>query len=156
MATKKKSWREKIANSHPPKVVHITDERSTWGTGSMIISSPAVLEELVKEIPDGHIVTIKNIRDCLSERNKTDMACPLTTGIFLRIVAECSNEEETLGIKNGAPWWRIVRDDGSLIDKFPGYPDNQLNRLMDENVETVLVRNKPKVKEVNSHRFCFS
>ena len=48
------------------------------------------------------------------------MTCPITTGIFVRIAAEAAEEQLEQGIERVTPYWRVVRDDGSLIARFPG------------------------------------
>ena len=57
------------------------------------------------------------------------MTCPLVTGIFLRIVAEAAEEDARGGKPEITPYWRVVRDDGSLNDRFPGGPSAQARRL---------------------------
>jgi len=60
------------------------------------------------------------------------MTCPLTTGIFVRIVAEAAEEERRDGKKQVTPYWRVIRDDGSLNEKFPGGVAAQARRLKEE------------------------
>ena len=56
----------------------------------------------------------------------------MTTGIFLRILAEAEEEE---GSATDCPYWRVVRVDGRLIDKLPGGEAEQAKRLGKEGVE---------------------
>ena len=68
----------------------------------------------MKKIPKGSVVTQGSLRDELAKAAGADATCPLTTGIFLRLVAEASEEEAAAGKSRVAPWWRVVRDDGRL------------------------------------------
>jgi alkylated DNA nucleotide flippase Atl1 len=47
-------------------------------------------------------------------------------------VAEAAEEDLAEGKKNIAPYWRVVKDDGSLNEKFPGGTYLQSTRLKEE------------------------
>ena len=47
-----------------------------------------------------------------------DHSCPLITGIFVRIIAEAAEEDRRAGHKTITPYWRVVRDDGSMHEKL--------------------------------------
>jgi alkylated DNA nucleotide flippase Atl1 len=80
---------------------------ANYPPGRMLISSPQEIAEVVAGIPRGQVMSMSTLRRTLAERHDADYTCPLTTGIFLRVAAEASDEE------NGAlPYWRVVRDDG--------------------------------------------
>ena len=49
----------------------------------------------------------------------------MTTGIFVRIAAEAAEEDRRNGKTRITPYWRVIRDDGSLNDKFPGGVEHQ-------------------------------
>ena len=97
--------------------------------GAMLIASPLAVQEVVEQIPAGSVLTLSDLREHLALRYSADYTCPLTTGIFLRIVAEAAEEEG-----QAAPYWRVVRDDGRLIDKLPGGCAEQARKLMQEGV----------------------
>ena len=56
----------------------------------------------------------------LARVHGADRTCPLTTGIFLRIVAEAAWEELQAGADPGAitPFWRVIAPDSSLARKL--------------------------------------
>jgi alkylated DNA nucleotide flippase Atl1 len=56
----------------------------------------------------------------------------MTTGIFVRIASEAAEEEAAAGKKRITPYWRVVKDDGSLNPKFPGGVERQAERLRAE------------------------
>lgn len=87
-------------------------------------------------------------REKLAQVFKVDVTCPITTGIFVRIAAEAAEEDLRKGKRRVTPYWRVVRDDGSLIDKFPGGVKAQRAHLMGEgfHIEPARGNKPPKVK----------
>ncbi len=72
MAKLKKSWQEKLADSKDlPKVVEITDKMSTrWGTGTVCIPAPIEVDEIMRMVPRGKLITINQIRELVAKRHK--------------------------------------------------------------------------------------
>ena len=60
---------------------------------------------------------MSNLRSRLAKDAGADIACPMTTGIFLKIVAFAAEENREMG--KMLPYWRVVKDSGKLNDKFP-------------------------------------
>ena len=86
MTTKRqqKSWQEKLAESKDlPK--------------TMVIPSPAEVDEVMRRVPRGRLATINEIRACLAKKHGTDIACPMTTGIFAWIAAHAAEEARAEG-----------------------------------------------------------
>lgn len=119
----------------PPPAVQVVSQRKgpAFPPGRMLISSPLEIQELVHSIPKGRVLTLGTLRSRLAADHRADYTCPLTTGIFLRIVAEADLEEK--GRQRRTPVWRVVRDDASLLDKLPGGATAQADLLEDEGVE---------------------
>lgn len=82
-------------------------------------------------------MTIGQLRENLAMLYQADYTCPLTTGIFLRIVAEAVNEEG----RTDVPYWRVVKNDGSFFDKFPGGVDAQQAKLDLEGLPMTTTKN---------------
>jgi hypothetical protein len=68
----------------------------------------------------GRLATINEIRACLAKKHGTDIACPMTTGIFVWIAAHAAEESRTAGEKNITPYWRLLKTGGELNPKYPG------------------------------------
>jgi 23S rRNA A2030 N6-methylase RlmJ len=68
---KRKTWREKLADSKDfPRVVEITGKMSTrWGTGTVCIPAPIEVDEIMKQVPRGKLITINQIREVVAKRN---------------------------------------------------------------------------------------
>lgn len=105
---------------------------SQFPAGAMLIASPLAVAEAVEQVPAGRVITMGGLRAQLAERYGAEYTCPLTTGIFLRIAAEAAVEEGDGGRQT--PYWRVVRDDGRLLDKLPGGAAAQAKLLLAEGV----------------------
>src|SRR4030095_4342929 len=135
MPTKpRKSWREKLADSKGlPKVGKVEGKMTTrWGTGTMVIPAPIEVDALMKRVPRGKLVTINELRAALAKKHKTDIACPITTGIFAWIAAHAAEEAKADGDKNPTPYWRTLKSNGELNPKYPGGIDALKKRLRAE------------------------
>ena len=133
-----------------PKVVDVPPKMAKrFGTGKMLIATPLLVDGLVRKVDKGKLVTINQIRKRLAKDFKADTTCPLTTGIFLRIAAETAEEDLNRGVTEITPYWRVIRDDGSLIDKFPGSVKAQALHLEEEGhiIESGKGKKPPKVKD---------
>jgi hypothetical protein len=129
-------WREKLERVQEPKLVPVPERmRKRFGAGTMLIPRPLDVDSLIRQVPEGMLVTLSQLRAALAQAFGADVTCPLTTGIFLRISAETAEEEARHGSESITPYWRVVRDDGALIDKFPGGIESQRERLRDEGHE---------------------
>jgi hypothetical protein len=99
---------------------------------------------MIRATPKGRITTVSSIRDGLAKRHLADVTCPITTGIFVRIAAEAAEEEAQAGKTRITPYWRVVKDDGSLNPKFPGGVQSQAEHLRAEGHQIVAGKgNKP-------------
>src|SRR5215469_1835244 len=123
-------WRQKLERQQEPKVVQIPPRMQVrFGKGTMVIPKPLDVDALIRKVPKGKLVTVTLLRDELARRCKADMACPLTTGIFIRIAAEAAEEDRRAGKKTVTPYWRVLSHEGRLNPKFPGGADAQRKRL---------------------------
>ena len=71
MAKLRKTWREKLEDSKDlPRVVEITDKMSKrWGTGTVCIPAPIEVDEIMKKVPRGNLITINQIREVVAKRH---------------------------------------------------------------------------------------
>lgn len=126
-------WREKLERVQEPKIVAIPPKmQKRFGTGTMLIPRPLDVDALIRKVRKGKLVTQSQIRDALARTHQADVTCPITTGIFVRISAEAAEEDRRAGKKRITPYWRVVRDDGGLIEKLPGGVEAQAGRLKGE------------------------
>ena len=140
-------WREKMERPQEPKLVQVPPKMSQFGKGTMLIPTPKLVDAIVRQVPRGRLVTVGEIRRKLAADFSADVACPLTTGIFIRIVAEAAEEERANGRKRVAPYWRVIKDDGSLNPKFPGGVERQARYLRGEGCATAPRGKKTVLKD---------
>jgi alkylated DNA nucleotide flippase Atl1 len=125
-------WHDKMERPQEPKLVRVPPKMARFGKGMMLIPTPKLVDAMVRQVPRGRLVTVGEIRRKLAADFSADVTCPLTTGIFIRIVAEAAAEERANGRKRVAPYWRVIKDDGSLNPKFPGGVEQQARYLRAE------------------------
>ena len=149
----RKSWREKMNNPDLPKVVPVLPAmRRRYGAGTMLVPSPLEVEAYIRTVPEGSVATISQIREFLAAKFSVDVTCPLTTGIFIRIAAEAAEEDAAAGGTQITPYWRVVRDDGSLNPRFPGGVARQASRLRSEGHRILPAAGKkpPRVAKIDA------
>jgi len=149
---KGKSWREKLENPPEglPKVVSGPPKwEKRFGGRRVLVATPLLVDGLIRKVEKGKLVTINQIRARLAKDFEADSTCPLTTGIFVRIAAEAAEEDLQMRRSEITPYWRVVRDDGSLNEKFPGGVAAQAAHLEKEGhtIEPAKGKKPPKVKD---------
>ena len=120
--SRKKSWREKLAdNKGFPQVAAIDCTKTNrWGTGTFVIPAPVEVDAAMRQIRRGELTTIERVRAALARKHGTTIACPLTTGIFAWIAAHAAAESEAAGARRITPYWRTLKSGGELNPKYPG------------------------------------
>ena len=113
-----------------PKIVTVEDEKSVkrYGGSQMLIAPPLEYNGLMSQIPEGKLITIKEIREFLAKKHGAEFTCPLTAGIFISLAARASCERETDRI----PFWRTLKKEGELNPKYPGGIEYQKKKLEEE------------------------
>lgn len=151
----RKSWREKLAdNKGLPKVEEITDKMSKrWGTGTVVIPAPRDVDEIMKKVPKGKLITVHEIRQMLARKYGATIGCPITTGIFAWIAAHAAEEEAAEGKKDSTPYWRTLKSGGELNAKYPGGVEAQRVRLEEEGhiIQPGKGKKPPRVKDFENY-----
>jgi alkylated DNA nucleotide flippase Atl1 len=124
---KRKSWSEKLKDGKDlPKVEKITGKMSKrWGTGTVVIPAPLEVDEIMRRVPEGKLVTINEIRAALARKHDATIGCPITTGIFAWVAANASEEHRQCGEKDVTPYWRTLKTGGVINEKYPGGVEGQ-------------------------------
>jgi len=108
---KRKTWQEKLHINRKVEVKKNNYDFADIPAGSnMLIATPLIVDEYIRQIPRGHFTDIKQIRKDLSAAYKAEYTCPVTTGIFIRIAAEAAYEEYEKGkpLRKITPFWRAL------------------------------------------------
>lgn len=75
MAKLKKTWTEKLNDDKDlPRVITIDERMSKrWGTGTCVIPAPREVNEIMRLVPKGRLITINQIREVLAKRHKASI-----------------------------------------------------------------------------------
>jgi len=136
---KRKSWSEKLKDSKGlPQVQKISGKMSKrWGTGTVVIPAPMEVNEVMKKVPEGKLVTINEVRTALAKKHGATIGCPITTGIFAWIAANAAIEERQKGEMDITPYWRTLKTGGVINEKYPGGVEGQKKLLEKEGHKVV-------------------
>lgn len=115
------TWTQKLAKPGDPVVKPLDTPFAGHAVGDlMLISTPAEIDRRVRRLRRGTALTIPELRARLARNAGADFACPLTTGIFLRIVAEAALERLAQGedVQHITPFWRAIDPESALASKL--------------------------------------
>jgi hypothetical protein len=138
MASRKKTWAEKMAHPPQPEVSVLDKPYAGSAPGAkMLIPTPAIVKAYIESIPLSQTRTPTVMRTELAKQNSADMTCPLTAGIFTRIVAEAALDEMRSGepFESITPFWRLVGPRTPLAKKLSCGPDFVRERREAEGLE---------------------
>lgn len=115
------TWREKLDRPDAPKRTRLEKPFAGVPAGSLLyVSTPRELDRILRAVPAGTTIDIVTLRAQLADANDADATCPVTTSMFLRIVAEAALDE----VADGAAWdevtpfWRAIDPDGRLAGRL--------------------------------------
>ncbi len=104
-------WRKKFAAPKAPHVVMLSSAFAGVPAGaSMLISSPGDLANYIARIPVGETRTIDRLRNEMARKAGAQAMCPVTTAIYLKVVAEVALADLAEGkpLDNVIPFWRVI------------------------------------------------
>jgi len=146
MGYKRKTWRQKLEdNKNFPKELKLEPKFPCYRAlkkmgaepGESVVLAPGLeVDAIMKSVPEGKLVTLKEICQKLAKKHRTKYCCTLTTGIF--IVTAANAAEETQG---DTPYWRTLKNDGELNTKYPGGIEEQ-KRLLEREGHTIINKGK--------------
>ena len=120
-AHKRKTWIEKRNTGNEPVVKRIDGDFADIRAGeTMLIATPAVVDDYIRQIPRGRQTTLQQMRKDLAAEYHADKTCPVTAGIFLRIVSEAAWEEYQQGkaLRSITPFWRMMDEKSPTAKKL--------------------------------------
>ena len=132
-----------------PKVEVLTDPKAIarYGGPRMLIAPPIEYDALMKTIAHGELITTDRLRAHLAGKHDADFTCQLTCGIFVNVAAHASAERDGV---DETPWWRTLKKDGELNEKYPGGIEGQKLRLTMEGHEVIQKGKRFFVKDFES------
>jgi hypothetical protein len=143
MAKVTKSWKEKLAHAGDLPKVHVLedDKARRLGGTTMLIPAPLEVDEVMRTVPAGKLLTVKEIRETLARKHDADISCPFATGIFAWMAAHAAEEAAAAGQDDITPYWRTLKTGGELNSKYPGGID-ALKALLEAEGHTVVAKGK--------------
>lgn len=124
--TAETSWAERLATSDGVDIRPVPEGRRGMTPGkAMLYPSARMINDAIREIPEGESVTPKELRAMLADRYDVEYTCPVTTTMALRIVAEVANEARHNGATPGqiTPVWRVLDKRASALNQLTFDPD---------------------------------
>ncbi len=120
----RKTLQEKFDARKDVEIVILEKPMSGMPAGSkLLISTPAEIDAWVRAVPVGETRSVAQLKEELAKKHGADGTCALTTGIFLRVVAERALEQLAAGESDIAPFWRVVEPQSPLANKLPNGPE---------------------------------
>lgn len=110
-----------------PKIQILTDRKSIekYGGNRMYFAPPLDYDRVMKAIPYGRVITVGEIRAYFAKQSGADFTEPITAGIFVSIAAWASHQRTG----DETPYWRTLKANGELNEKYPGGIEAQREKL---------------------------
>jgi hypothetical protein len=142
-ATKRKTWAEKRETGKEAEIKKSPKDFADIKAGEkMLIATPEIVDEYIRNIPKGKETSLMQMRKDLAASYHAHKTCPVTSGIFLRIVAEAAYEEYTGGkpISKITPFWRIINNQSPALKKLTFGPDFVLQQRKKEGLDKAIAK----------------
>ena len=130
-------------NKDMPKFQTITDLKSIekYGGDRMYFAPPIDYDKIMKQIPYGKVITVGKIREYFAQKNGADFTEPITAGIFVSIAAWASYQRE----EENTPYWRTLKANGELNEKYPGGIEAQ-REMLEREGHTIIQKGRKNIK----------
>ena len=126
-----------------PKIQIITDRKSIekYGGNKMYFAPPLDYDCVMKRVPYGRVTTVGEIREYFAKQSGADFTEPITAGIFVSIAAWASHQRAG----DETPYWRTLKANGELNEKYPGGIKAQREKLEAEG-HTILSKGRKNIR----------
>ena len=160
----RKTWLEKISDKKTfPKVLKLEKRFPCYNAvhkmgaeegDPVVLVNASEIMPLMAGVPKGKLVTIREICLKIAARHRVKGCCSLVTGILIMSIANAAEEAVRKKDKSALakiPYWRTLKVDGYLNEKYPGGLEAHKKRLEKEG-HKVLTRGKKY--QVADHKRC--
>jgi alkylated DNA nucleotide flippase Atl1 len=161
MTSKRKTWQEKLADKEKlPKVLKLEARFPCYNAlhkmgvaagEDVVLVNPSEIVACMKKVPCGKLVTIVEICKHIAKQHHVQGCCSLTTGIFIMTAANAVEEAGKEGVDMGIPYWRTLKADGYLNEKFPGGDQAHKALLEQEGFKVVAAGQRGRVENYQSY-----
>ena len=114
-------WRKRFDKVKAPHNVMLSTDFAGIGSGTLMhIASPGAIANYCARVPAGETRTIERMRHELARAAGAGATCPVTTAIYLRIVAEAAlmDMAEGKAVAEVVPFWRVVTPDSKVAGRL--------------------------------------
>ena len=126
-----------------PKIQIITDRKSIekYGGNKMYFAPLLAYDRVMKRVPYGRVTTVGEIREYFAKQSGADFTEPITAGIFVSIAAWASHQRSG----DETPYWRTLKANGELNEKYPGGIESQKEKLEAEG-HTIISKGRKNIR----------
>jgi hypothetical protein len=166
MKSKRKSWQEKLADKEGwPKVLILEKRFPCYNAvhkmgaevgDPIVLANPSEVVELMGRVPHGRLTTIVEICRALAARHGVKGCCSLTTGIFITTAANAVEESRKENGELKIPYWRTLKADGYLNEKYPGGAQSHKELLEREGHKVLSKGKRYRVEDYQDHLVSYS
>jgi hypothetical protein len=114
-------WQDRIARPRTSKRVILDSPFAGLPKGTVLfVGTPAIIQRYLEAIPRGELRTLQRLRRDIARANKCQAMCPVSTTIFLRMIAEVAWDElqRGKGVEEVTPFWRVIGPDVALAKRL--------------------------------------
>ena len=114
--------------------------RNMVGTECTLLP-PIDYDKVMRKIPNGKVITVGKIREYFAKLNGADFTEPITAGVFVSIAAWANHQRS----EDKTPYWRTLKANGELNEKYPGGIDAQKEKLEKEG-HTIIQKGRKNIR----------
>jgi hypothetical protein len=107
----------------------------------VVLVNPGEIVAFMKRVPKGKLITLIEICKAIAKKHRVKACCSLTTGIFIMTAANAAEEAASQGKPLHIPFWRTLKADGFLNEKYPGGALAQ-KKLLEQEGFTILKKGR--------------
>ena len=111
------TWAQQLAVERAPRSMRLQADFAGLRAGTLLfVPTPRLVDGYLRTVPHGTTTTMARMREDLARTHGCEAACPVSTAIFLRMVAEAAWEQIGTGrpAAEVAPFWRVVAPDSPV------------------------------------------
>jgi len=157
----KKTWQEKLKDKPSfPKVLKLEKGFPCYNAvhkmgaevgDEIVLVNPSEVVTIMKQVPRGRLITIVEICKKIGGQYDVKACCSLTTGIFIMTAANAVEEASKEGKSLDIPYWRALKADGFLNEKYPGGQEAHKRLLEGENFRVIARGKKYQVVDYEKY-----
>jgi len=157
----RKTWQEKLKDKPSlPKVLGLEKDfpcyKAVHKMGAevgdeIVLVNPSEVVAIMKQVPKGRLITIVEVCRQIAINHDVKACCSLTTGIFIMTAANAAEEISKKGKSSDIPYWRTLKTDGYLNEKYPGGQETHKRLLEAENFRVIARGKRYQVVDYEKH-----